>query len=91
MNVPADMFAALATAIYAEDLSAAREQLDLMLAVSVGEGAEIIIRARRTIYPLPAPKPLAEPLVLPAPVGVHHRSYFGGPAADSPRIRSYGA
>ncbi|WP_285020276.1 hypothetical protein [Novosphingobium sp. fls2-241-R2A-195] len=90
MYVDTGIFSEIAAAIYAGDNDKACEQLNLLRAISGEEAAEVIMRARRAVTPLPAPRPLAKAISLPA-IGVDPRAHFGGPAADSPRIRSFGA
>jgi len=91
MKINREEFKELVAAVYVGDLSKARATLDLMRAAGSEDVAGVIMRASRGARPLPAVQPLAEPLVLPAPLGVDPRAYFGGPPADSPRIRSFGA
>jgi hypothetical protein len=91
MNVDREAFKELAAAVYAGDTAKACTILDLMRAAGSEGVAEVIMRASRAARPLPNAQPLDKPIVLPAPHGVDPRAYFGGPPADSPRIRSFGA
>ena len=77
MNVSQDMFAELATAVYAGDLDAATATLDLMRA-SGGEGlAATLMRARQVSHPFPRAADMAVPIPLPQP-GKHPLAVFGG-------------
>lgn len=74
-----DFLRDISRAIYAGDLTAARETLEMHRAQTGDHRAAIIMRAKRTVHPLPAPEPLAKPIVLPSP-GADPRVHFGGQA-----------
>ncbi|WP_156367258.1 hypothetical protein [Novosphingobium sp. KN65.2] len=67
----------LVKAIHADDLAKAKETLDLMRATAHEDLADLIIRARLTVHPLPKPEPLSKAIPLPAP-GVDANAHFGG-------------
>ncbi|MBB3940723.1 hypothetical protein GGR39_002380 [Novosphingobium fluoreni] len=76
MHIDHDMFADLATAVYAGDLETARCKLDLMRAIGGENTAHLLMRARRVSHPLPPMTPMAAAIPLPQP-GASPREVFG--------------
>jgi hypothetical protein len=85
MHIDQDMFADVAKAIYAGNLYAATQALNLMRALGDEQVATLLIRARQVSHPLPPLPEMAVAVPLPQP-GADARVLFGGPDPRGPRV-----